>query len=148
MAKLNRDVFTLTLGTRQIPPRALILSKKKKGLKFKQYHRRLKENCDFSLSMLSMTDGIPTVAELMDSPPAKYITLAANDCGYSVTAEELIVTYIHPLFLKVLLLQVGWIILVGRKPLEASLLMSIGKPWSWRLLPWKLWVHGKSWSMT
>ncbi len=36
----------------------------------------------------------------MDSPLAKYITLAANDCGYSGTAEELIVTYVHPLFLK------------------------------------------------
>jgi hypothetical protein len=41
LAKLNRDVFTLTLGSWQIPPRALILSKKKKRLKFKQYHRRL-----------------------------------------------------------------------------------------------------------
>jgi hypothetical protein len=30
LAKLNRDVFTLTLGSRQIPPRALILSKKMK----------------------------------------------------------------------------------------------------------------------
>ncbi len=47
-----------------------------------------------------MTDGIPTVAKLMDSPLAKYITLAANDCGYSGTAVELIVTYVHPLFLK------------------------------------------------
>ena len=47
-----------------------------------------------------MTDGIPAVAELMDSPLAKYITLAANDCGYSGTAEELIVNYVHPLFLK------------------------------------------------
>ncbi len=37
-----------------------------------------------------MTDGIPTVDELMDSPLAKYITLAANDCGYSGMAEELI----------------------------------------------------------
>ncbi len=50
--------------------------------------------------MLSMTDGIPTVAELMDSPLAKYITLAANDCEYSGMAEELIVNYVHPLFLK------------------------------------------------
>ncbi len=41
----------------------------------------MKENNDLLLSMLSMTDGIPTVAELMDSPLAKYITLAANDCG-------------------------------------------------------------------
>ena len=87
MAKLNQDVFTLTLGSWQIPPQALILSKKKKRLKFKQYCRRLKENGDLLFSMLSMTDGIPTVAELMDSPFAQYITLAANDCGYSGTAE-------------------------------------------------------------
>ncbi len=71
-----------------------------KQIKFKQYRRRLKENGNLLLSMLSMTDGIPTMAELMDSPLAKYITLAANDCGYSGTAEELIVTYVHPLFLK------------------------------------------------
>jgi hypothetical protein len=100
LAKLNRDVFTPTLGSRQIPPRALILSKKTQRIKFKQYCRRLKENGGLLLSMLSMTDGIPTVAKLMDSPLAKYITFAANDCGYSGTAEELIVTYVHPLFLK------------------------------------------------
>ena len=100
LTKLNQDVFTLTLGSRQIPPQALILSKKKKQLKFKQYFRRLKENNDLFLSMLLMTDGIPTVADLMDSPLAQYITLAANDCGYSGTEEELIVNYVHPLFLK------------------------------------------------
>ncbi len=77
-----------------------MLSKKKKRLKFKQYRRRLKEDSDLLLSMLSMTDGIPTVAELMGSPLAKYITLAANDCGYSGMVEELIVNYVHPLFLK------------------------------------------------
>ncbi len=60
----------------------------------------MKENGDLLLLMLSMTDGIPTVAELMDSTLAKNITLAANDCGYSGTAEDLIVTYVHPLFLK------------------------------------------------
>jgi hypothetical protein len=34
-------------------------------------------------------DGIPTDAELLESPLAKYITLAANNCGYSGTAKEL-----------------------------------------------------------
>ncbi len=29
-----------------------------------------------------------------------FITLTANDCGYSGTAEALIVNYVHPLFLK------------------------------------------------
>jgi hypothetical protein len=100
LAKLNQDVVTLTLGSRQIPPQALILSKKKKKIKFKQYCRNLKDSGDMSLLMLTLTDGIPTVAELMDSPLAKYITLAANYCGYGGTAEELIVSYVHPLFLK------------------------------------------------
>ena len=77
-----------------------------------------------------MTDGIPTVAKLMDSPLTQYITLAANDCGYSGTAEGLIVNYVHPLFLKTHSAASKWIILVGRKLLEASLPMSIGKPWN------------------
>jgi hypothetical protein len=76
------------------------MSRKKKRLKFKQYRCTLKKNSDESLSMMAMTDGIPTVADLMDSPLAKYITLAANDCGYDGTAEELIVSYVHSLFLK------------------------------------------------
>ena len=100
LAKLNRDIFTLTLGPRLIPARALILSKKRKRIKFKEYRRNLRESGEMSLSMMTLTDGIPTVAELMNSPLAKYITLAANDCGYSGTAEELVVSYVHPLFLK------------------------------------------------
>ena len=52
------------------------------------------------LLMLWTTDGITTVDDLMDSPLAQYITLAASDCGYGGTAEELIVSYVHPLFLK------------------------------------------------
>ena len=41
------------------------------------------------------------MAKLMDSPLAKYIKLAANDCaGYRGTAEDLIDNYVHPLFLK------------------------------------------------
>ena len=36
----------------------------------------------------------------MDSQTSKFITLATNDCGYSGTSEDLIVNYVHPLFLK------------------------------------------------
>ncbi len=43
---------------------------------------------------------ISAVADLLASPLAKYITLAANDYRYSGTAKELILTYVHPLFLK------------------------------------------------
>ena len=84
---------------------AMKLSRKRQRLNYKQYRRELRDDGDASLSMMALSDGsegdgIPTVAELLESPLAKYITLAANDCGYSGTAEELIVSYVHPLFLK------------------------------------------------
>jgi hypothetical protein len=53
-----------------------------------------------ALIYLTLDKTIPNVADLLASPLAKYITLAANDCGYSGKAQELIVTYVHPLFLK------------------------------------------------
>ncbi len=53
-----------------------------------------------SLMSLTLDKSNPTVADLLASPLAKYITLAANDCGHIGTAKELIVTYFHPLFLK------------------------------------------------
>ncbi len=53
-----------------------------------------------ALMSLTLDKTIPAVAHLLASPLAKYITLAANDCGYSGKAKELIVTYAHPLFLK------------------------------------------------
>jgi hypothetical protein len=53
-----------------------------------------------ALMSLTLDETIPTVADLLASPLAQYITLAANDCGYSGTAEELIVSYVHLLFLK------------------------------------------------
>ena len=89
MDKLNRDIFTLTVGKKTIPPMALKLSRKRQRLNYKQYRRGLRDDGDASLSMMAFSDGdgIPTVAELLESPLAKYITLAANDCGYSGTAE-------------------------------------------------------------
>ncbi len=112
--KLNQDIFTLTFGKKNVPPMALKLSKKKKRLKYKQYRRGLRDDGDASLAVMGLTEAsfstsfsnleypandIPTIAEFLESPLAKYITLAANDCGYSGTAEELIVSYVHPLFL-------------------------------------------------
>jgi hypothetical protein len=49
---------------------------------------------------MSIEDSLPSISDLINSPLSKYITLAANDCGYDGTAEELIVSYVHPLFLK------------------------------------------------
>ena len=36
----------------------------------------------------------------MESSLDRFITFAANGCGYEVTAKELIVNWVHPLFLK------------------------------------------------
>ena len=54
------------------------------------------------MSPQSMTVGeqFQTVAYLMASALANYITLSVNDCGYGGMEEELIVNYVHPLFLK------------------------------------------------
>ena len=53
-----------------------------------------------ALISLTFDKTIPTVADLLASPLATYVTLVANDCRYSGNAKESIVTYIHPLFLK------------------------------------------------
>ena len=79
-----------------------------------------------ALMSLTLDKTIPTVADLLASPLAKYITLAANDCGYSGKAEELIVTYVHPLFLKAHSAASKLTILVGVRPQEVSLPMNIG----------------------
>ncbi len=76
------------------------LSKKHQSLNYKQYCQSIRQSGDMALISLALDKTIPTVADLFGNPLAKYITLAANDCEYSGTAKELIVTYVHPLFLK------------------------------------------------
>ena len=41
-----------------------------------------------------------TTADVLDIPIAKFITISSNMCRYSGTAEEIIVDYVHNLFLK------------------------------------------------
>jgi hypothetical protein len=82
---------------------------------------------DMALMSLRLDKTIPTVADLLASPLEKYITLAANGCGYSGTAKELIVSYVHPLFLKAHSAaskadNPSW-----REATEVSLLINIGK---------------------
>ena len=69
-------------------------------LNYKQYKRILRQNGDISLQSMTVGEQCPTVSDLMDIPWYKYITLAANNFGYGGMAEELILNYVHPLFLK------------------------------------------------
>ncbi len=97
---LNRKIFALTLGHHDIPPMAQRMSKKWKRLNYKQYLASFRLSSDMALMTLPLDKTIPTIADLLASPLAQYITLAANECGYGGTAQELIVSYVHPLFLK------------------------------------------------
>jgi hypothetical protein len=76
------------------------MSKKKKRLKYKQYQWSLQSSGDWALQLMSIEDSLPSISDLIISLLSKYITLAANDCRYDGTAEELIVCQVHPLFLQ------------------------------------------------
>ncbi len=49
---------------------------------------------------MELRDDVPSVEELMDSPLSHFIMFAANSYGYSGTTKELIINWVHPLFLK------------------------------------------------
>jgi hypothetical protein len=86
------------------PPIASRLSRKK--LKYRQRLARRKEIGDMMLQMQSFgdtqnsEDGVPTVEEILNSPIAKFIHFAAQESGYEGGVKDLIVTWVHPLFLK------------------------------------------------
>jgi hypothetical protein len=89
--KLNRNIFALTFDHHDIPPMAQRMSKKRQPFNYKQYLASFRRSSDMALMSLTLDKTIPTIADLLASPLAKYITLAANDCGYSGTAPDLIV---------------------------------------------------------
>ena len=76
------------------------MSQKRKRLNYKQYRRQLNYEISITLKSMQLADIIPTIAELLDSPIYNFITLSENNCGYEGTTEDLIVSYVHPLFLK------------------------------------------------
>ena len=76
------------------------LSQKRNRLDYKQYRHRLKDDSSMTLNSIHLADSIPTISVLLDSPISNFITLAENYCGYSGTIEDLIIKYVHPLFLK------------------------------------------------
>ena len=52
------------------------------------------------LNTIELRQDVPTVEELLNSPLSHIISFAANSCGYSGMTQELIVNWVHPLFLK------------------------------------------------
>jgi hypothetical protein len=99
-----RDISTdpsypLSSGSRQEPVIARQARLSRKHQKFKQRMRERREIGDAYLNSMTLDD-LSDIEKIMGSPLAKYITFAANDCGYSGSAKDLIVNWVHPLFLK------------------------------------------------
>jgi hypothetical protein len=76
------------------------MSKKQQRLNYWQYRCSIRRSGDMALMSLTLDKSITTVADLLASHLENYITLVANDCGYSGTVNKLIVIHIHPLFIK------------------------------------------------
>ena len=95
LSSSEQKKFSCTFGPKTVPAMASSLMRKK--LKHRQKLAKRKEMGDMMLNSMSLG---PTVEDLMSSPLAKFIHLAANDCGYNGTKRELICDWVHPLFLK------------------------------------------------
>ena len=52
------------------------------------------------MKMNAMAFDVPLVESFIKSPLDKLVTIAANNCAYSGSTKDLIITWIHPLFLK------------------------------------------------
>ena len=62
----------------------------------------MRERCEVGDAWLTSmtTDDLPDIHAIMASPLSRFITFAANDCGCSGSAKDLMVNWIHPMFLK------------------------------------------------
>ena len=72
----------------------------RKCLNYKQCSSQFKDGSTKTVNLMHLDDSIPNIKELLDSPISRFITLDANDCGYSGTSEDLMVNHVRPLFLK------------------------------------------------
>ncbi len=108
----SNQQFTCTFGHKQIPICAAKLYRKQ--LKSKQRYSLWNEIGDSMLNVMPIAP--PTIEELLASPLSKFITFAANDCGYSGSFTKIIVTAAHPFFLKAKSEASKRIIPIGTKP--------------------------------
>jgi hypothetical protein len=57
-------------------------------------------NGPINRSVGNKDNDLPSIEDILNCPLSNFIHLAANDCGYRGTKKDLIVNWIHPLFLK------------------------------------------------
>ena len=102
MSKSERSKHEVSLCA-EMPSKAYRMLQRisPKRLKFKQRLARMQRKGDELLHADDQLSGEGiTAADILKSPLSKFIHLAANECGYNGTIEELVCTWIHPMFLK------------------------------------------------
>jgi hypothetical protein len=110
----------------QVPVKACKWATARKRMKYRQCLKHRREEFDRMLNA-ELRDDVPSVKELMDSLLSHFITFAANRCGYSGTTKELIVNWVHPLFLKAKADASKQTIPIGGKQGRVHLPMNTGK---------------------
>ena len=53
-----------------------------------------------NFSLNSLASDLPLIEDIMNCPLLKFIHFATHNCGYHGSKKDLIVNWIHPLFLK------------------------------------------------
>ena len=100
MDQRERDKFTCSMAGR-MPPLA---ERQLQANRFKSNKQRMKEReleCDqYFASFAEISEELPTVSDFVASPLAKFVTIAAQDSGYTGRTEDLFMTEVHPLFLQ------------------------------------------------
>ena len=69
--KFNKQRYVLTFVPQTIPPMAEKISKKRRGLNYKQYNHSLRENGYMSLQIMKVGEQCPIVNDIMASPFSK-----------------------------------------------------------------------------
>ena len=95
----RHNVFACS-KSQDMPVRAYKCAVARKRMKYRQRLKKRMEESDRILNAIELRDDVPTVQELLDSPLSRFISFAANSCGYKGTTQELIINWVHPLFLK------------------------------------------------
>ena len=93
------QTYPITKGSKDEPVNSRLLRQSRNRRKYHQRVREKREIGDRMLNAMTLND-LPDIDKIMDSPLAKFITFAANDCGYSGSTQDLIVNWVHPMFLK------------------------------------------------
>ena len=99
MSKQERKMYYSSLCA-DVPPEAARICRKKMKYRKQMGLRRAKGDRLLNSMHFEEVSKDDEIDAIMNSSLSKFITFAANDCGYGGRRRELVCDYVHPLFLK------------------------------------------------